>query len=138
MRSVALFMILCLGIASQSVAADYSYITAEEMKGRIEAAGEMIILDIQVEDEFSMHHLPGSVPTYAYPVKTEEERTRIDQVVQLYEQSGKEIVIVCPRGEGGAKRGYDYLVSRDIPAEKITILEKGMAGWPYAELVEKN
>lgn len=138
MRLVVLFMMLYLGLASQSVAADYSYINAEEMKGKIEAAGEMIILDIQVEDEFSQHHLPGAVPTYAYPVKTEDERTRIDQIVQLYEQSGNEIVIVCPRGEGGAKRGFDYLVSMDIPVEKISILEKGMAGWPYAELVEKN
>jgi len=129
---------LLLGITTSSFAGDYSYITAEDMKTKIETGGEMLILDIQVEEDFSNHHLPGSVATYAYPVKTEAEEARIDKVVQLYEESGKEIVIVCPRGQGGAKRGYDYRVSKNVPAEKIAILENGMGGWPYAELVEKN
>ncbi len=116
----------------------YNYIAAKDMKSRIETGSEVIIVDIQIEKESSQHHLPGSIATYAYPVKTEAERAQIDKAVQLFQQSGKDVVIVCHRGEGGAKRCYDYMQKKKVPSEKIFTLEKGIAGWPYQELFEKG
>ena len=138
MRLLSLVMFLVLGAVTSVYAGDYNYIDAKNMKNRIETGNEVIIVDIQIEKEFKQHHLPGSIATYAYPVKTEAERAQIDKAVQLYQESGKDVVIVCPRGKGGAKRCYDYMLKNNVPTEKIYILEKGIAGWPYKELFEKG
>ncbi len=138
MRSIFVCLLLVLGFTASVQAGDYTYISAEEMKGRIEAQSELIIVDIQVAEEFAQHHLPGSIATYAYPVKTDAERAQIDAAVQEYNATGKPVVIVCPRGQGGAKRCYDYMMEHNVPAEKLSILEKGIAGWPYAEMLEKS
>ncbi len=139
MRSLLMVvMLLVFGVVTSSQAGDYNYISAEDMKGKIEAKSDVIIVDIQVEKEFNQHHLPGSVATYAYPVKTATERAQIDKAVQLYQQTGNPVVIVCPRGKGGAKRCYDYMMENNVPAEKLSILTKGIAGWPYAEMLLKS
>ncbi|CAG37238.1 unknown protein [Desulfotalea psychrophila LSv54] len=128
------FCLLC--VASTSFAGNYNYISAKQVKENLAVGSAMIIVDIQVEKEFNRHHLPGSVATYAYPVKSDVERARIDQAVKLYEQSGSPVVVVCPGGKSGAKRCYDYMESKNVPAEKMMILENGMGGWPYKELVQ--
>lgn len=73
------------------------------------------IVDIQVEDEFKASHLPGSLATYAYPVKSDEDRAKIDDAVRISKENGYPVVIVCPRGKGGAKRCYDYMESKGFP-----------------------
>ena len=114
----------------------YNYISAEEMKTKLTTGADVIIVDIQVEKEFKQHHLPGSIATYAYPVKNETERAAIDTAIAKFNETGAPVVIVCPRGKGGAKRTYDYMMSKNISADNLAILEKGMAGWPYKDLVE--
>lgn len=114
----------------------YSYITSADLKARIQSGESTAILDIQTLDEFSRHHIRGAVPTYAYPVKSEEERSRIEAVYTDLASASGSVVIVCPRGGGGARRTYDYLVSRGIVEERLFILEKGQEGWPYPELLE--
>lgn len=138
MRSLVLIMFFVLGTITSVSAEEYNYIAAKDMKNRIETGNEIVIVDIQIEKEFKQHHLPGSTATYAYPVKTEEERAKIDKAVQLFQESGNDVVIVCPRGAGGAKRCYDYMLMKNVPSEKIYILEKGIAGWPYQELLQKG
>ena len=46
------------------------------------------------------------------------------------------VVIICPRGAGGATRTYDYLLSQGIAAERLLILEKGQEGWACPTLTE--
>ena len=138
MRLLGLIMLLVLGTVVSASAGDYNYIDAKNMKEKIETGSDVIIVDIQVEKEFKEHRLPGSIATYAYPVKTEAERGQIDKAVQKFQETGQDVVIVCPRGKGGAKRCYDYMQKNNVPAEKIFILEKGIAGWPYKEMFEKG
>jgi rhodanese-related sulfurtransferase len=116
----------------------YNYLNAEALKARIERKEALILLDIQVEPEFGQHHIPAAVATYAYPVKSEDERGRLDTLLPQLQANDDPIVIVCPRGEGGAKRTYDHLLGRGIAPERLVILEKGQAGWPYPELTEKS
>jgi rhodanese-related sulfurtransferase len=116
----------------------YNYLNAEALKARIERKEALILLDIQVEPEFGQHHIPAAVPTHAYPVKSEDERGRLDTLLPQLQANDDPIVIVCPRGEGGAKRTYDHLLGRGIAPERLVILEKGQAGWPYPELTEKS
>ncbi len=138
-QSVYLIFTLVLFLTSTiSMASGYNFISAEKMKENLEAGDNVIIVDIQVEKEFNEHHIPGSLATYAYPVKSDSDRLKVDKAVKKYEETGKNVVIVCPRGKGGAKRCYDYMKAHNVPEEKLAILENGMSGWPYKELVEKN
>lgn len=138
MRTALLTLCIMLMTVTAGYGSDYAYISAESMKERLVHGDELVIVDIQVAEEFTLHHLPGSVATYAYPVKSDDERGRIDQAVKLARETGNDVVIVCPRGKGGAKRTYDYMVKQDVPVEKISILEKGIAGWPYGDMLEKG
>jgi thiosulfate/3-mercaptopyruvate sulfurtransferase len=131
---------LTAGWRVSAVAAEkgsYNYLAAEALKARIESKQALTLLDIQVEQEFGEHHIPGAVPTYAYPVKSDEERARLDGLLPQLQANSDPIVIICPRGEGGAKRSYDHLLGKGIAPERLVILEKGQEGWPYPELTEK-
>jgi rhodanese-related sulfurtransferase len=116
----------------------YNYLTAEALKVKIESKEVLTLLDIQVEQEFGEHHIPGALATYAYPVKSADERGRLDALLPQLQLNGDPIVIVCPRGAGGAKRAYDHLLDRGIAPDRLAILEKGQEGWPYPELTEKT
>lgn len=136
MKSIFFALTVLLLSAHVSLAKTYNYISAEQMKNNMDKGVEMIILDIQVKDEFDKHHIPGSLATYAYPVKTDQERIALGKAITIYNETGKQLVIVCPRGKGGAKRSYDYMLSQNVPKEKLSILENGMAGWPFQKMVE--
>ena len=127
--------ILMLIVATVS-AADYNFISPDRFKEELASDKKIIIVDIQVPNEFVKSHFKGSLETNAYPVKTDEERKRLDPVLATINASQDEVVIVCPRGGGGAKNTYDYLKSKGVAEKRLFILEKGMAGWPYPELCQ--
>lgn len=122
----------------QAWGASYNYMSPEEVKGALEAARPLILLDIQVEEGYCEHHIPGALATYAYPVKSEDDKKRLDTVLAKIASSDAPVVIVCPRGGGGAKRAYDHLRTQAVPDERLYILEKGQEGWPYPDLTEKE
>ncbi|MBU3195727.1 rhodanese-like domain-containing protein [Clostridium algidicarnis] len=115
---------------------DYNYYTAEQLKKSIEAKEEILILDIQVKEEYDKHHIKGAIPTYAYPVKSDEDKKKLENILGKLEGS-KPIIIVCPKGGGGAENTYKYLTEKNISKDRLYILEKGQAAWPYDELLEK-
>ena len=114
----------------------FNYISPAELKKRLESGDKPLLLDIQVEPEYAKHHLPGALPTYAYPAKTEEERAKLKPALSKILASKEEIVIVCPGGGSGAKNTYDFLKSQGVAESRMRILEKGQNGWPYQELVK--
>lgn len=114
----------------------FNYYTADQTKAAIENKEDMILLDIQVEDEWNQHHIQGAIPTYAYPVETDEDKAKLDGILDQLE-GDKPIVIVCPGGKGGAQRTVAHLESKGIAPERIFILENGQGGWPYEDLLEK-
>ncbi len=114
---------------------EYKFYTAEETKKFIEDGKDWIILDIQVEDEWNAHHIKGAIPTYAYPVKEDADRAKLEAVLPQLE-GDKEILVVCPGGGGGATRTIDYLVSKGIDEKRFFILENGQSKWPYDDLLE--
>lgn len=132
-----LVLIICtvlLALAQNSVAADYQYVSAEELKGWLEAARPVLLVDIQEKKDFAVHHIKGSIETNAYPVKSDAERQSIDPAVS--QAKGYDaVVVVCPRGKRGAKRTYDYLKEQGVPEAKLSILTDGMVKWPYKEWV---
>jgi rhodanese-related sulfurtransferase len=48
------------------------------------------------------------------------------------------VVIICPRGKSGAGNTYEYLRAMGISEERLRILEGGIAGWPYTEMLKKR
>lgn len=114
----------------------YQYYTAEETKAAIENQADMILLDIQVEEEWNAHHIAGAIPTYAYPVKTPEEEAKLAAILPQLE-GDQPIIVICPGGGGGATRTIDYLTSQGVAPERFFILENGQSKWPYEELLEK-
>ena len=125
-------------IAASAWAGSYQYITPDELKQKIADQAPMSLVDIQVEEEFSSHHIVGAIDTYAYPVKSDADLTKLNSVMSLVQSNSDPVVIVCPRGGGGAKRAYDHLASQGVADERLFILEKGQQGWPYPELLEKT
>ncbi|CAH2212168.1 rhodanese-like domain-containing protein [Tepidibacter aestuarii] len=114
----------------------YQYYTAEQVKEAIENGDDITLVDIQVEEEWNAHHIKGAISTKAYPVKTDEERAKVDAVIPKLEGDNP-IIVVCPGGKGGAQRTIDHLIKSGVKAERLFILENGQGGWPYDELLEK-
>ena len=126
--------------AGKVMAADdpFNYITPDETRSKIESGEAVTLLDIQAEDEYAQHHIRGSLATYAYPVKSDAQKAKLDRVIPNLSTNTDPIVIICPRGGGGAKRTFEYLASRGIQSKRMFILEKGQSGWPYPKLVANN
>ena len=133
---IPLALVLLLNVAA--IFQSYNYLAADQFKEWIETDKAMIVVDVQLKDEFAAHHFSGSIETNSFPVKTDAQKERLLTVVEAYNKTGHDIVIICPRGGGGAKNGYSFLKSQGIPDEKLTILKGGIAKWPYKDMLVKQ
>lgn len=115
----------------------YNYYTSEDLRNTIEAGEEIILLDIQVKEDFASHHIKGAIETNAYPVKSDEEKARLDDVLAKIDESTNDVVIVCPRGGGGAERTFNYLLENGVKSSRIYVLEGGQSAWGYNDLLDK-
>ena len=115
----------------------YNYVSPADLKMKMESNAPVTVVDIQVKEEFDKHHIKGVVATYAYPVKFPADRAMLESTFEQIATGSDPVVIVCPRGGGGAKRTYDYFAGKGIPADRLYILKSGQAGWPFEELLEK-
>jgi len=115
--------------ASDDTSVDYQYYSQDQLKTTIENGSSVVILDVQVEEDFDAHHIDGAIATYAFPVKSDEDKAKIDAQFHLVEESDSDIVIVCPKGRVGAERTYIYLLEKGIAAERMFILEGGQDDW---------
>ena len=110
---------------------DFNFITAEEVAAIVrENKDEYAIIDIQPEDAFDKAHLKGAVSTGAYPVKSNEAKQRVKIALQQV-LPGQKIIIVCPRGGGGAKNTVLYYNRKlGVDNSRLFILQNGQEGWP--------
>jgi rhodanese-related sulfurtransferase len=129
---VTAVLVLCLPVAV--LAADYRYVQQDTFKKWLESGKKMVLVDIQPPADFAKRHFKGALETGAYPVKSDEEKKRLDLILDRINSSQDDIVIVCPRGGGGGKNTWDYLAAKGISVSRMYILEKGSEGWPYPEL----
>jgi rhodanese-related sulfurtransferase len=116
------------------MAAGYNYVAPDQFKQWLEKGKDMSIVDIQVPAEFQQHHFKGSLETNSYPVKSAADKQKLDAVLPKLAATHNDVVVICPRGGGGAKNTYDYLKEKGIDEKRIYILKEGMQGWPYKEL----
>ncbi|WP_051906514.1 MULTISPECIES: rhodanese-like domain-containing protein [unclassified Sulfurospirillum] len=124
----ALLLIGCGGKVKEN--AKYNYITADETaKLMREDASKIVLVDIQEKKDFEEEHLKGALETYAYPVKTEDEKARLAALLPDIKPDQK-VIIVCPRGGGGADRAYDFYLEKGLKKEQLLTLKDGQYGWP--------
>jgi len=113
---------------------DYNYISAEETAQLIREKPESIVLvDIQVKPGFEKEHLKGAIETNAYPVKKQEELDRLAKLLPTIKPDQK-VIVICPRGAGGAERAYDFLAKNGISKDHLFTLKNGQEGWPRDEI----
>jgi rhodanese-related sulfurtransferase len=134
MKQIMMLMVLLLNCTVNAIASGYNYVEQDQFKQWLEKGKDMSIVDIQVPAEFQKQHFKGSLETNAYPVKTTDEKQKLDKILPKLSSSQDDVVVVCPRGGGGAKNTYDYLKEKGISEKRIFILKEGMQGWQYKEL----
>lgn len=124
----ALLFVGCGGKVKEN--AKYNYISADETaKLMREDASKLVLVDIQEKPDFTEEHLKGAVATYAYPVKTDAEKARLAEILPQIKPNQK-VVIVCPRGGGGADRAYDFYLEKGLKKEQLFTLKGGQYEWP--------
>lgn len=133
-------LLSCLLLISTSLAwsGSYQYLAPAEVRQKLAAGAPLLLLDIQVAEEFAAHHIDGAMASYAYPVKSDADRQKLAALLDEVAATDAPVAIVCPAGRGGAKRTYDYLQSQGIASQRLFILEKGQQGWPYPELLAQQ
>ncbi|BCS86929.1 rhodanese-like domain-containing protein [Pseudodesulfovibrio sediminis] len=131
MKRILIIALAALLLPVLAGASDYKYISQDDMRTHLDNHDAVTIVDICPMEQFAKGHLPGSIETNAYPVKTDEERAKLDAIMPKLTTSTDDIVIICPGGAGGAKRTYDFYKAKGVDESRLFILEKGMNGWPY-------
>lgn len=134
MKRIMVMTALLLGYAFTAAAGSYNYVEQAQFKQWLEKGKDMAIVDIQVPAEFQQHHFKAALETGAFPVKSAADKQKLDAVVPKLAAAKNDVVVVCPRGGGGAKNTYDYLKEKGIDEKRIFILKEGMQGWPHKEL----
>ncbi|WP_320006052.1 rhodanese-like domain-containing protein [Maridesulfovibrio sp.] len=129
-------IVVCVVANAFAMKEEYNYMSPASLQNAIEAKADIAIVDIQVADEFKEHHIKGAIETGAYPVKTDVDTQKLDKTLADLKSSTKPIVVICPRGKGGAERTVDYFAKNGIAPYRLFILTEGQGDWPYA--VEKN
>lgn len=135
---MAAALLLLIGCFFTVSAWAYNYVEQDQFRLWLEKGKIMAIVDIQVPAEFKQHHFRDALETGAYPVKSAADKLKLDKVLPKLTANRDDVVVVCPRGGGGAKNTYDYLKEKGIDEKRIFILREGMQGWPYKELIEQD
>ena len=125
---VLLLLVGCGGKVKENP--KYNYITADETaKLMREDASKLVLVDIQEKPDFEEEHLKGALATYAYPVKTDAEKARLAELLPQIKPDQK-VVIVCPRGGGGADRAYDFYLEKGGKKDNLFTHKGGQYEWP--------
>ena len=115
-----------------------NYVKPDIFKQWLTSNRSIVIVDIQPAKEFGNHHFKGSIETNSFPSKSDEEKRQLDNVIPKIRASKGEVVIICPKGKGGAVNTYEYLQSKGVPESRLFILEDGIDGWPYPGMFVKG
>jgi len=130
-----IMIVLFLSVAAPAGAVDSTSVDAAKFKAWMSNKKPMILADIQKKNSFQKHHFYGAVQTNASPVKTEEEKVRLDIIVRMFQKTGNDVVIIGSRGGASARRAANYLIDQGIPIDKIFILDGGVKHWPEQEML---
>ncbi len=121
-------------LSTTTVHSGAQYVSPETFRDWL-VQNRSIIIDVQPYSAYVKRHFPGSYATYAYPVKTTEQKEKLDVLLSVINQSEKPVVLVCPGGITGAPNARMHLLSRGVPNERLFILKGGTSRWPYPDML---
>jgi len=130
------FFLLFIFVSTYAQGKDYRFISPLSFKKLIDLGQKVHLIDLQKEEDFTKKHIKGSIGTYAYPVKSDEDKSKLDAIIEKVKKDNFDIVIVCPRGGNAAKNAYDYMLSKGIAEERLYILEGGIKDFSYGEMCQ--
>ncbi|WP_432737830.1 rhodanese-like domain-containing protein [Maridesulfovibrio sp. FT414] len=133
---IALGLLLIISSAAFAMKEAYNYMSAEALNTAVQDGADVAIVDIQVPADYKAHHIKGAIETGAYPVKTADDKAKFTATLAKVKDSKENIVIICPRGKGGAERAVDYFKEQGVAPYRLFILTEGQGGWNYG--VETN
>jgi thiosulfate/3-mercaptopyruvate sulfurtransferase len=110
------------------------YVTAETF-AQWYSQGKALVVDVQTYGGYTQMHFPGSLPTHAYPVRTPDQKKRVESVIPAIKKTRKPVVLVCPGGITGAPNARLHLLSKGIPNERLFVLQGGTAGFPWKNML---
>lgn len=134
-KLIFLFLCLCF-FKNLSFAESYNYIKPEVFKKMSESGKKFHLIDVQKEEDFEKRNIKGSVKTASYPVKSDEDKKKLDTVIDKVKKDNLDIIIICPKGGGAAKGAYDYFKSKGVVESRLFILEGGIQGFPYNDMCQ--
>jgi len=97
--------------------------------------GKALVVDVQTYGGYTQMHFQGSLPTYAYPVRTPEQKKRVESVIPAINETDKPVVLVCPGGITGAPNARLHLLSKGIPNRRLFVLQGGTFGFPWKNML---
>ncbi len=110
------------------------YVTPEQFREWY-TQGKALVVDVQTYQGYTQMHFPGSLPTHAYPVRTPDQKKRVEAVIPSLKNSKKPVVLVCPGGITGAPNARLHLLSKGIPNRRLYVLQGGTWGFPWKDMM---
>lgn len=115
----------------------YQSISAQQLYARMqEKDASVVLIDLQPEKYYAQYgHIQYSIPTAAYPADSPELLQRLDAALEEAKDADA-VILIDMAGKAGAHNAFDYCVSKGFDGERLFILDGGMMGWTYGELIE--
>ena len=110
------------------------YVTPEDF-ARWYSQDKALVVDVQTYGGYTQMHFPGSLPTHAYPVRTAEQKKRVESVIPAIKKTRKPVVLICPGGITGAPNARIHLLSKGIPNKRLFVLQGGTWGFPWKNMM---
>jgi len=107
----------------------YHFIRPDQLKQKLIMNEPVFLVDIQPHTDFIQHHIANAIESNAYPVKNEDERSRLKVLIPEMNKTSDDIIILGPEGTSGARRAFDFYKQMKIPSTRLYILENGLEGW---------
>lgn len=133
---ILVLAVTVLALAGPACARNYNYINVDEFKARMDAgdheSGAMVIVTTQTEQEYASGHIKAAYPTFARPLNSQSDFEKLHPFMELSKDSDSDIVIICPRGRGGAEIPYNYFMEHGIEEKRLLILKDGQEAFNQA------
>ncbi len=107
----------------------YNFITMKQFRSDIKVSEKYLLLDIQTKSDFVKDHFKGAIGTNAYPVKSINDKRKLDNVLSLLRSSDKNIIIINPKNNDSARRAFNHLKSIGIKQNRMFILDGQKSSW---------
>lgn len=136
LTAVAIILVLFLTSTGMCEKSSYNYISVQDMKARMDAGdhenGSLAIMTSQTKKEYKTGYIKAAYPTYARPLKTDGDYAKLIPFLNKVKDTNEDIVFICPRGKGGAKKPYDYFKKKGFDEKRLMILKGGQTAFTKA------